>query len=69
MARVTIYVHGEMLEKSVGEAATIQQVVQDGILGNLNTAAFRLNGNPANLNTLVRDGDRLQVVPIGGKLA
>lgn len=68
MARITMYANGEMLEKDIQEGSAIRSVIGETGL-NIGMAAFRVNGNPATGNTTLRDGDRLQVVPVGGKLA
>ena len=71
MIEVTVCSNGESVSTTVPDGATIQALFDNGHLRGIQTgaAAFRVNGQSANQETALRNGDRVNAVPTGGKLA
>lgn len=68
---VKISCNGETVETTCEQGATIQALFDGGHLRGLQTgaAAVRVNGKLADRNTQLNDGDRVNAVPTGGRLA
>lgn len=60
--------NGETVDLDVPDGATIQTLFQH-VPGGNTAAGFRRNGQPADLNTTLQNGDRVAGVTAGGKLA
>jgi hypothetical protein len=71
MIRVTVSHNGELVETQVQKDSTVQALFEGGHLRGITTttAAYRVNGKPASMDTPLSNGDRVNTVPTGGRLA
>lgn len=69
MMSVSIELNGEFLTTEVQINSTIEALVEGGHLRGISVNAIRVNGRPATNDTKLQDGDAVQAVPPGGKLA
>ena len=67
MMEVHIERGGEYLQAYVPEGATIKALITDGHLRGINVASTRVNGSPAEDETILENGDSVSQVPRSGK--